>query len=115
MLINPLTGCLYKHEMPTDIFMLEKLGLRDIPRWYREKYDVPSLLQAGYGNQHRGQQQQAAIDQPQQRAIHRSVYERRATKLSSECYLSMLSSTCDVAHIESGPLGYRATRAIETI
>lgn len=24
--------------------MLEKLGLRDIPRWYREKYGVPSLL-----------------------------------------------------------------------
>ncbi|CEO59977.1 Putative C-x8-C-x5-C-x3-H type zinc finger protein [Penicillium brasilianum] len=62
-------GCMYKHEMPTDIFMLEKLGLRDIPRWYREKYDVPSLLQAGQGNQQRGQQQQAAIDQPQQRAI----------------------------------------------
>ncbi|GLB09332.1 hypothetical protein AtubIFM57258_005250 [Aspergillus tubingensis] len=29
--------CLYKHEMPGDPAMLEKLGLRDIPRWYREK------------------------------------------------------------------------------
>lgn len=38
--------------MPTDPAMLEKLGLRDIPRWYREKYNVPSLLHQG----HRGQQ-----------------------------------------------------------
>lgn len=41
-------GCLYKHEMPTDPAMLEKLGLRDIPRWYREKYGLPSLLPAGH-------------------------------------------------------------------
>ncbi|KAI9932812.1 hypothetical protein ASPWEDRAFT_22577 [Aspergillus wentii DTO 134E9] len=40
-------GCLYKHEMPTDPAMLEKLGLRDIPRWYREKYSIPSLLPNG--------------------------------------------------------------------
>ncbi|KAJ5172934.1 hypothetical protein N7492_005527 [Penicillium capsulatum] len=37
-------GCLFKHEMPTDPAMLEKLGLRDIPRWYREKHGVASLL-----------------------------------------------------------------------
>ncbi|KAJ5086807.1 hypothetical protein NUU61_008114 [Penicillium alfredii] len=43
-------GCLYKHEMPTDPAMLEKLGLRDIPRWYREKYNVPSLLWSGHGH-----------------------------------------------------------------
>ncbi|KAL2821942.1 hypothetical protein BJX63DRAFT_175629 [Aspergillus granulosus] len=42
-------GCLYKHEMPLDRSMLEKLGLRDIPRWYREKYNVPSLLPNGHG------------------------------------------------------------------
>ncbi|RHZ68756.1 hypothetical protein CDV55_101847 [Aspergillus turcosus] len=45
-------GCLFKHEMPTDRSMLEKLGLRDIPRWYRDKYNVPSLLSGG-GNQTR--------------------------------------------------------------
>lgn len=28
--------------------MLEKLGLRDIPRWYREKYGVPSILPGGH-------------------------------------------------------------------
>lgn len=27
--------------------MLDKLGLRDIPRWYREKFSVPSILPAG--------------------------------------------------------------------
>lgn len=30
--------------------MLEKLGLRDIPRWYREKYGIPSLLPGGHHN-----------------------------------------------------------------
>ncbi|KAL2862855.1 uncharacterized protein BJX67DRAFT_287990 [Aspergillus lucknowensis] len=43
-------GCLYKHEMPLDLPMLEKLGLRDVPRWYREKYNVPSLLLSGHGH-----------------------------------------------------------------
>ncbi|KAE8349868.1 hypothetical protein BDV28DRAFT_151486 [Aspergillus coremiiformis] len=43
-------GCLYKHEMPNDLPTLEKLGLRDIPRWYREKYSIPSLLPNGHGH-----------------------------------------------------------------
>ncbi|KAE8379678.1 hypothetical protein BDV26DRAFT_291133 [Aspergillus bertholletiae] len=43
-------GCLYKHEMPNDLPTLEKLGLRDIPRWYREKYGIPSLLPNGHGH-----------------------------------------------------------------
>ncbi|KAL4920001.1 hypothetical protein BDW62DRAFT_216554 [Aspergillus aurantiobrunneus] len=43
-------GCLYKHEMPHDRSMLEKLGLRDIPRWYREKYNIPSVLPNGHGH-----------------------------------------------------------------
>lgn len=30
--------------------MLEKLGLRDIPRWYREKYGIPSILNNGNSN-----------------------------------------------------------------
>lgn len=30
--------------------MLEKLGLRDIPRWYREKHGVPSILPGGANN-----------------------------------------------------------------
>lgn len=37
-------GCLYRHEMPLDPATLEKLGLRDIPRWYREKYGLGSYL-----------------------------------------------------------------------
>ncbi|RAK76117.1 uncharacterized protein BO72DRAFT_147850 [Aspergillus fijiensis CBS 313.89] len=43
-------GCLYKHEMPHDLSMLEKLGLRDIPRWYRDKFNIPSLLPNGHGH-----------------------------------------------------------------
>ncbi|KAJ6099587.1 hypothetical protein N7467_001122 [Penicillium canescens] len=37
-------GCLYKHEMPLDSDLLDKLGLRDIPRWYRDKFGVESLI-----------------------------------------------------------------------
>lgn len=36
--------------MPTDPAMLEKLGLRDIPRWYREKFGIPSLIPGGHHN-----------------------------------------------------------------
>lgn len=36
--------------MPTDPLTLEKLGLRDIPRWYREKYGMPSILPNGQAN-----------------------------------------------------------------
>lgn len=58
-LTKSITGCLFKHQMPTDLDMLERLGLRDIPRWYREQHGVPSLL-ASNGN-HR--EHLAAIDQ----------------------------------------------------
>ncbi|KAJ5706924.1 hypothetical protein N7488_006725 [Penicillium malachiteum] len=37
-------GCLFKHEMPLEKELLETLGLRDIPRWYRDKYGLRSLL-----------------------------------------------------------------------
>ncbi|EEH20751.2 hypothetical protein PABG_02982 [Paracoccidioides brasiliensis Pb03] len=37
-------GCRFKHEMPRDLETLERLGLRDIPRWFRDKYKVKSLL-----------------------------------------------------------------------
>ncbi|KAJ5391382.1 hypothetical protein N7509_006872 [Penicillium cosmopolitanum] len=40
-------GCLFRHAMPTEPEALEKLGLRDIPRWYREKYGLSSVLQQG--------------------------------------------------------------------
>ncbi|KAJ6083921.1 hypothetical protein N7486_010721 [Penicillium sp. IBT 16267x] len=59
-------GCMYKHEMPLEPRLIEELGLRDIPRWYREKFNVPSLLHATY---HRPQAQLAIADQPQQKAI----------------------------------------------
>ncbi|PGH08441.1 hypothetical protein GX51_01268 [Blastomyces parvus] len=36
-------GCLFKHDMPRDLETLGRLGLRDIPRWYREKYKVKSI------------------------------------------------------------------------
>lgn len=40
--------------MPRDLDTLEKLGLRDIPRWFREKYRVQSLLPAS--QQHNSRQ-----------------------------------------------------------
>ncbi|PYI12270.1 hypothetical protein BO78DRAFT_434599 [Aspergillus sclerotiicarbonarius CBS 121057] len=33
-------SCLYKHEMPRDQPTLERLGLREIPRWWREKHGM---------------------------------------------------------------------------
>ncbi|PWY95225.1 hypothetical protein BO94DRAFT_620699 [Aspergillus sclerotioniger CBS 115572] len=42
------TGCIYRHIMPLDLQTLDMLGLRDIPRWYREKYNIPSLLLNGH-------------------------------------------------------------------
>lgn len=66
MLTRPDAGCLYKHEMPTDPAMLERLGLRDIPRWYREKYGMPSLQQPQYGN---FRPQSTLVEHPAMRAI----------------------------------------------
>ena len=40
-------GCLYRHEMPLEQETLLKLGLRDIPRWYREKHRLRSYLTGG--------------------------------------------------------------------
>lgn len=40
-------GCLYRHEMPLDRSTLEKLGFRDIPRWYRERHQLGSYLAGG--------------------------------------------------------------------
>lgn len=47
--------------MPTDPELLERLGLREIPRWYREKYGVPGVSQPDVGNT---RSQPAAIEQP---------------------------------------------------
>lgn len=35
-------GCLYKHEMPLDKATLASLGLREVPRWYREQWSSVS-------------------------------------------------------------------------
>ncbi|KAF3491763.1 C-x8-C-x5-C-x3-H type zinc finger protein [Arthroderma uncinatum] len=42
-------GCIFKHEMPTDKPTLDKLGLRAIPRWYREKHGVKGVGGSGNG------------------------------------------------------------------
>lgn len=42
---DSVKGCRYKHEMPKDLETLNRIGLRDIPAWYREKFGVSSLLQ----------------------------------------------------------------------
>lgn len=36
-------GCLYKHVMPLDIELLQHLGFRDIPKWYRERHGIGKL------------------------------------------------------------------------
>ncbi|KAL4941218.1 hypothetical protein BDV06DRAFT_223302 [Aspergillus oleicola] len=43
-------GCLFKHQMPMDKEGLEKVGLRDIPKWYRDKEGVSSLLPNGHAH-----------------------------------------------------------------
>ncbi|CAI7673849.1 unnamed protein product [Penicillium palitans] len=61
-------GCLYKHEMPTDFYTIDKLGLRDIPRWFREKYNVASLL-----HPNRDRPQLTIANQPPMRALPSSA------------------------------------------
>ena len=43
-------GCLYKHEMPLKPEILHRLGLRDIPRWYRERHGLGSYLAVSGGS-----------------------------------------------------------------
>lgn len=61
-------GCLYRHEMPTQPEMLDKLGLRDIPRWYREKHNMPSILQPG-NSVPRVQNYAAMVEQPAPKVV----------------------------------------------
>ena len=37
------TGCLYKHVMPINLQVLEALGLRDLPDWFRKAHGCGSL------------------------------------------------------------------------
>jgi hypothetical protein len=91
--------------MPSDITLLEKLGLRDIPRWYREKFNVPSLLQANYGNNHRGQPQQAAVDQPAQRAIQHHPAAINASTTGTSVSVNGTTNAADNAST-AGPSGH---------
>ncbi|KAI1610074.1 hypothetical protein EDD36DRAFT_63458 [Exophiala viscosa] len=36
-------GCIYKHEMPTDLETLLTVGFTDIPLWYRQRHGLGSL------------------------------------------------------------------------
>lgn len=56
--------------MPLETDLLEKLGLRDIPRWYRDKFGVDSLV--NHGLQHRTSSRLAITDQsqPSNPALH---------------------------------------------
>lgn len=42
-------GCKYKHEVNQTI--LNKVGMREIPKWYREKYGASSMRTGRHGNQ----------------------------------------------------------------
>lgn len=46
-------GCLYKHEMPLDLSTLDRLGLRDIPLWYRQQHGLESLMSSNNNNNNR--------------------------------------------------------------
>ncbi|KAH0845992.1 hypothetical protein FOPE_11588 [Fonsecaea pedrosoi] len=43
-------GCMYKHVMPLKLEVLEALGFRDLPDWYRKAYNVGSLRVNGGRN-----------------------------------------------------------------
>lgn len=45
-------GCKYKHEMNPTI--LNKLSMRDVPKWYRDKYGASSMKTRYQGNQKPG-------------------------------------------------------------
>ena len=67
--------------MPNEQELIEKLGLRDIPRWYREKFNVTSLL---HPNHNRAQL--TIADQQPMRALPSSASptdESNANKVSS--------------------------------
>ncbi|EAW10768.1 uncharacterized protein ACLA_052410 [Aspergillus clavatus NRRL 1] len=87
-------GCLFKHEMPTDRAMLEKLGLRDIPRWYRDKYGVPSILSAG-GNQSRDSRAQTNSGQG-----HDDSQERGALKATHHAARLALNAAAEKVDAE---------------
>lgn len=56
--------------MPRDPVLLARLGLRDIPKWYREQYGVPSIHEDAYGNY---RPQLAIAEQPARQAIQYNV------------------------------------------
>lgn len=63
-------GCLYKHEMPTDLELLNQLGFQDIPKWYREKHGYGKLTAVpGSGAHIRGPSRHPAILQPNWRSL----------------------------------------------
>ncbi|KAF3388501.1 hypothetical protein F1880_004288 [Penicillium rolfsii] len=91
--------------MPTDIAKLEKLGLRDIPRWYREKFSVPSLLQTNYGNLHRGEHNQAAGDHLANNAILNHPAANNAGTVGTSTHATGITNAANNAST-SGPSGH---------
>jgi len=47
-------GCIYKHQMPLDIEMLNHLGYQDIPKWYRERFGIGRLTAVPGSDAHMG-------------------------------------------------------------
>ena len=45
-------GCMYKHEMPLDKATLASLGLREVPRWYREQWASVAASARTQGDHH---------------------------------------------------------------
>lgn len=47
-------GCIFKHEMPLDIALLNHLGYQDIPKWYRERHGIGRLTAVPGSGAHMG-------------------------------------------------------------
>ena len=72
-------GCLYKHEMPMDVDLLQALGFQDIPKWYRDKHGIGKLTAVpGSGAHIRGPSQPNPLMQSRWRSDHNGLGLARA-------------------------------------
>ncbi|KAJ6014534.1 Zinc finger CCCH-type [Penicillium herquei] len=91
-------GCLFKHEMPLEPDMLESLGLRDIPRWYRDKHGLRSLLSTPDYPQPPRSGRLAITDRPRYKAI---AYPENCT--DSTVDISAAAASNSFPQVFSGP------------
>ena len=102
-------GCLYKHEMPLDRAVLERLGHRDIPKWYREKHGLGSF-QAGSGvSEEKGEKMErswrdARVRDAEERERERNTYGGGRIKKRSDKIGGNLGRVAKASDKRSGML-----------